>query len=74
MLVGPGQLIKQRGFPAVLVAGQGECQLGSRRQWVFLSLYMVFSSFSQARMYLKSPQRILFSVGLPSVPCQCPEA
>ena len=64
MLIGPGQLIKQRGFPAVLVAGQGKCQLGSRRQRVFLSLYMVFSALSQAGVRLGLRKGFCFPWGL----------
>ena len=43
MLVGPGQLIKQGGFSAVLVASQGKGQLGPRGQRVFIGFHMVLA-------------------------------
>ena len=50
VLIGAGELVEQRGFAAVLVAHQGEGQLGSVRQGIAAALGMEFALLAQARM------------------------
>ena len=46
MLVGPGQLIKECGFPAILVPCQSKGQLGSLGKRVLICLHMVFTALA----------------------------
>ena len=57
MLIGAGQLVKKRRFATVLITCQGKRQDGAIRQWVFLRLCMVFSTFSESRVIDRARHR-----------------
>ena len=57
MLIDAGQLVKQRGLAAVLIAGERKCQRLSLRQRRLVRLDMVFAGLAQTRM-LHLPRRL----------------
>ena len=59
MLVGSGQLVKQRGLAAVLITDQSKRQRGALRQRILRLLFMITSFFSQTRMLRFCPRSVI---------------